>query len=207
MGYLGEAYPHLAQAVELAPHSAVPHLFLGVHYERRGDSAAARAEYEAAYDIDPENPATSLAIGRAWTMEGRYETAEIWLTHAVSLAPDDPIVLGILARFYLEHNIISEDRGIATASRLAELAPTDARAHDLQGWAALQVGEYSAAEGSLMRALSLDPSLASAHYHLGLLWQLRGDSGRAEESFERALDLDATGQLSPLVERALEIEP
>jgi tetratricopeptide (TPR) repeat protein len=207
MRYPDEAYPHLALAVELAPDSAVPHLFLGLHYEQRGDSAAARAEYEAAYDIDPENPATSVAIGRVWTVEGRYETAEVWLTHAVSLAPDDPIVLEILTRFYLEHNIISEDRGITAASRLAELAPADARAHDLQGWAALQVGEYSVAEESLMRALSLDPSLASAHYHLGLLWQLRGDSGRAEESFERALDLDTTGRLAPLVERALEIEP
>ena len=74
------------------------------------------------YDDDP---ATSVAVGRTWIAEGRYETAETWLLHAVSLEPDDPVLWEILARFYLEHTIISEERGISAASKLAELSPGD----------------------------------------------------------------------------------
>jgi tetratricopeptide (TPR) repeat protein len=202
MGHLDEAGPHLIQAVELAPDSVVTRVFLGLYYEQLGDYAAARTEYEVAYDLDPENPATSVALGRTWIAEGRLDVAEFWLTNAVSLAPDDPAVWRILARFYLEYNLTSEERATLATLRLTELAPTDARTHDLQGWASLQAGDYEKAEASLMLALSLDPDLPSAHFHLGLLWQVRGDYERADAAFTRALDLDTTGNLVPEVARA-----
>jgi tetratricopeptide (TPR) repeat protein len=207
MGYGDEAYPHLQQAVALAPDSVVSCLFLGLHYERLGDYAAARAKYETAYDLDPENPAACVVIGRTWIAEKDYSVAEIWLVHAVSLRPDDPVLWEILADFYLEHNITSEERGTTTAAKLVELAPGGARAYDLQGWAALQVGDYDAAQESLTQALAIDPSLASAHYHFGLLWSAQGDMQRAREAFTRALDLDTTGELAELIERVMETMP
>ena len=86
---------------------------------------------------------------------------------------------------------------------MVRLSPDDARAHDLRGWAAFRVGDYDTAESSLLRAISLDPALASAHYHLGRLWAIQAAHQKAREAFVRALDLDATGELIPLVERAL----
>jgi tetratricopeptide (TPR) repeat protein len=207
MGYGDEAYPHLQQAVALAPDSVVGRLFLGLHYERLGDYAAARAEYEMAYDLDPDNPAACVAIGRTWIAEKDYSVAEIWLVHAVSLRPNDSVLWEILADFYLEHNITSEERGTTAAAKLIELAPDDARAHDLRGWAALQVGDYNVAQESLTRALAIDPTLASAYYHLGLLWSSQGDMQKAREAFTRALDLDTTGELAAPIERAIETMP
>jgi tetratricopeptide (TPR) repeat protein len=203
MGQPDEARPHLLQAVTLAPDSAVAHIFLGLYYDRQGDLSAARAEYERAYDLDPENPATCVEIGQTWVAEGRYVAAEIWLLEAVSLEPDDPVLWAVLARFYLDHNITADEKGVEAAAKLVELSPDDARAHDLRGWAALQVGDYDTAQESLLRATSLDPTLALAHYHLGLLWSVRGDHGRAQEAFMRALDLETTGELAPLAERAI----
>ena len=202
-GHPDEARPHLRQAVALAPDSPVAHIFLGLHYDRLGDIAAARAEYETAYDLDPTNPATCLEIGQTWATEGRYVAAEIWLREAVSLQPYDPALWEVLARFYLDHNITAEGQGIETTAELVRLVPDDARAHGLRGWAAFQVGDYDTAESSLWRAISLDPALAAAHYHLGRLWAARGAHQKARETFIRALDLDTTGELVPLVERAL----
>jgi lipoprotein NlpI len=68
-------------------------------------------------------------------------------------------------------------------------------------------GDHAAARESLEHALALDPSLASAHYHLGVLHLLEHDSRAAQEAFVRALDLDTTGGLVPLVERALADSP
>ena len=203
VGHPDEARPHLQQAVTLAPDSPVAHIFLGLHYDRLGDIAAARAEYEMAYDLDPTNPATCLEIGQTWAAEGRYVAAEIWLREAVSLQPYDAALWEVLARFYLDHNITAEGQGLETTAELVHLAPDDARAHDLRGWAAFQVGDYDTAESSLWRAISLDPALASAHYHLGRLWAAQGAHQKARETFIRALDLDTTGELVPLVERAL----
>jgi Flp pilus assembly protein TadD len=202
MGYRAEARTHLLEAIELAPRSAVAHTFLGLHYDRWGDAAAARAEYEKAYDLAPDNPAICVEIGQSWIAEGRYVAAEIWLRQAVSLRPDDPALWEILARFYLNHNITANDCAIKAAERLLELVPDRARAHDLRGWAAFQTGRYQAAERYLQRAIELDATLASAYYHLGLLWNAQGSEHKADEAFQRAVDLDTTGTLVPLVERA-----
>jgi Flp pilus assembly protein TadD len=202
-GLPNEAGPHLLQAVALAPDSAVAHTFLGLHYDRLGDFPAARAEYEAAYDLDPDNPATCVEIGQTWVAEGRYVAAEMWLLEAVSLRPDDPALWEVLARFYLGHTISADELGVEATEKLVELSPDDARACDLRGWAAFQVGDYATAQDALLRAISLDPTVASVHYHLGLLWDAQGDHQKAQEAFVRALDLDTTGELVPLVKRAM----
>ena len=231
MGRSGEARPHLLRAVALAPVSAVSHTFLGMHYDRLGDVSAARAEYEAAYDLDPTNPATCVEVGHTWAAERRYVAAEIWLREAVSLRPDDPALWEILARFYLDQGITAGGRSVEAAARLVELAPDDAGAHDLRGWAAFQVGDYDTAQESLLRATALNPTLAAAHYHLGRLWaaqgarekaqgvrekaqgvrekaqgareKAQGAHEKAQGAFIRALDLDTSGELIPLVERAM----
>jgi Flp pilus assembly protein TadD len=203
LGYSDEAGPHWQQAVALAPNSAAAHTFLGLYYERLGDVASARAEYETAYDLDPNNPAICVEIGQTWAAEGRYTEAEIWLREAVSLQPDDPTLWKVLVHFYLDHNIAATGRGVEAAARLVQLVPDDAGAHDLRGWAALQVGDYEQAEESLRRAVALDPTLAATHYHLGLLWSVRGLRQDAQEAFVRALDLDTTGELRSFIERAM----
>ena len=204
MGHTDEAEYHLRVAVVLSPDSAVGHMFLGLHHDRQGDVSSARAEYETAYDLDPENPAVCVEIGETWLAERRYVAAEIWLRHAVSQQPDDPALWEVLTRFYLDHNLDTMGEGITAAAELVERAPDDARAHDLQGWAAFLTGDYQAAQNSLQRAVSLDPTLASAYYHQGRLWEAIGLYEKAQNAFARALDLDVTGELGPLIERAAE---
>lgn len=202
MGYREQAASHLSAAVALKPKSALAHTFLGLHYDAWGQTADARAEYETAYDLAPDNPAVCVEIGQSWAAEGRYTVAEIWLREAVALRPDDAALWEVLARFYLNHNITSNDRALEATERLSELAPRSAEAHDLRGWAAIQMGSYEAAETHLERAIELDAALASAHYHLGLLRSAQGREHEAETAFERAVDLDTTGAVVPLVERA-----
>jgi Flp pilus assembly protein TadD len=202
-----EAWPHLLMAVSWAPDSVVTRTFLGLYYEGQGDYAAARAEYETAYDLDPTNPALCVAIGHMWVAEGRYVAAEIWLSEAASLQPDNPIWWETLAHFYLDHHITFEGQAVATAERLLELSPDDARAYDLSGWAAFQAGDRATALERLSHALDLDPTLASAHYHLGMLLDEQGDSQGAREAFVRAVDLDSTGTFAPLVGRMLDEGP
>jgi Flp pilus assembly protein TadD len=202
VGCFDQARPHLLRAIALNPDSAVAHTFLGLHYDRWDHFGAARAEYERAYDLAPTNPAISVEIGQTWAAEGRYVAGEIWLREAVSLRPYDPELWEILVRFYLDHNITAGGRAVEAAEKLLVLAPHLARAHDLRGWAALQVGDYEVADEHMRRAIKLDPELASAHYHLGVLLTAQGRGGEAEESLTRAVDLDTRGEFVQLVERA-----
>jgi tetratricopeptide (TPR) repeat protein len=200
LGRVDEAEARLRHAAAVEPRSAVAHTFRGLHYDRLGDIVGARAEYEKAYDLDPTNPATCVAIGQTWAEEGRYVAAEIWLEEAVSLQPNDPLLLETLVRFYLDHNIGAVGRAREAAGELLSLVPEEAAAHYLLGWAAFLEGDYDYAEICLLNALSLDPQLAWAHYRLGLLHSVQGETAQAGESFQRAVDLDTSGEIESLVE-------
>jgi Flp pilus assembly protein TadD len=191
---------HLSRAVALAPESAVAHMLLGLHHDRNGALVAARTEYEAAYELDPDNPAICLEIGETWAAERRYLAAEIWLRQAVALEPDDPVLWEALVRFYVANGMAQQ--ASEAAAQLVELAPNSASAHDLQGWAAFSAGNWSSAEENLRRAIVLEPTFALAHFHLGRLWQGLGAAERAEQAFARAFDLDTTGEIGPMIERA-----
>ena len=128
--------------------------------------------------------------------------AEIWLREAASLSPDEPAVWEALARFYLDHHIVSNERAMGATERLLALVPDDAEAHDLRGWAAVQTGSYDVAETHLTRALELDPELAAAQYHMGLLREAQGRNEEAKRAFQQAIDLDTEGTLSRLIERS-----
>ena len=78
------------------------------------------------------------------------------------------------------------------------LAPSDARAHDLVGWAYQLAGRPADAETALRRALALDPALVSAHFHLGSLYVRSHAADPAMQALarlhlQRAADLDTLG--------------
>ncbi|MGD8820184.1 MAG: tetratricopeptide repeat protein, partial [Anaerolineae bacterium] len=76
-----------------------------------------------------------------------------------------------------------------------DLAPEDARAYDLLGWAYHLAGRHAEAQRAFLRSLALDPDLPSAHYHLGSLYLSIGQRNRAREHLQRASDLDTHGFL------------
>jgi tetratricopeptide (TPR) repeat protein len=201
---LGEdGYAPLLQALALAPDDPLVHTLMGYHWKQLGAWEAARVEFERAYDLDPANAATSAEIGLMYAAKGDYETTRIWLREATRLAPNDPAFWKLVARFYLDRAFEVESAGLPAAIRAAELAPDDAEAHDLIGWAQLLTGNTEGAAAALNQALRLDPSLASAHYHLGLVYEQRGDLEAARRAFARAAALDPGGPVARLAQREL----
>lgn len=204
IGRSEEAVHHLDRAAVLSPDSPLVHTLLGLHYEETGDITRARTEYETAYDLDPENAAVCVEIGQTWVAQRQYTVAEIWLRQAVVLQPEDAALWEVLARFYLDHGLGIDGEGTAAAARLVELDPDGAQAHDLWGWAAYLAGDYEVAEDRLLHALDLDPSFASAHYHIGRVWDAMGMRDRARQAYTRTLDLDLTGKYASEVSRVVD---
>lgn len=198
-----DGYTPLAQALALAPEDPLVHTLMGYHWKQLGWWEAARVEFEQAYDRDPANAAISAEIGLMYAARGDYETARIWLREATRLAPRDPAFWKLAARFYLDRAFEAAREGLPAALRATELAPDDAEAHDLLGWALYLNGDMEGAMGALNRALELDPGLASAHYHIGLVQARRGDREAARQAFARAAALDPGGPIAQLAQREL----
>ena len=62
-------------------------------------------------------------------------------------------------------------------------------AHHNLGWAYYNLGKLREAEEALTLTLRLEPSMASAHYHLGLVLLKAGRREEARASFSRAREL------------------
>jgi tetratricopeptide (TPR) repeat protein len=210
--YLGQAFDQLGRsswaeaslkyAFKLAPQSPIVQTLMGLFWDRRGAAALARHYYEAAYTQDKENASLCLEIAGTYAAEGRYTAAEVWLLYAADIAPNDSQVWQTLTHFYLDFGIGVEESGLAAAQRLLELLPDDARAHDLMGWAYFLAGEGDQASASLTQALKLDPTLASAHFHLGRLHARQGHHAEASEEYLQTTDFDVRRQFTKELERA-----
>ncbi len=210
--YLGQALDHLGwsdwaqaslqYALQLAPESLVAQTLMGLYWDRHGSPALAREYYEAAHRQDQDNASLYLEIAATYLAEGEYTAAEVWFLYAADIAPNDPRVWETLAHYYLDLGIDIAESGLAAARRLLELAPDDARAHDLMGWAFFLISDDAQAKDSLDQALARDPGLASVHYHLGRLQARQGRYAEASQSYRQAADYDVRGQLAAQLERA-----
>lgn len=193
----------LQAAVELAPTSPQVQVLLARHWRSRGQLDPALTALEAAARLDPEDPVVASDLASLYLALGDPRSAEAAYRHAVAVAPEDPFFWMLLARFSLEQQVSVESLGLPAARTAVRLSPRDPKAIDLLAASHYLAGDTRLAERLLWQALRLDPGLASAHYHLGLVRLALGDLGAAVRSLERAQALDPNGPVGDLASRSL----
>jgi len=116
----------------------------------------------------------------------------------------------LLARFYVDREFKVADEGLPAARMAVGLNPTSALAADALGFALFLTGdtvtghqELERALSLVERALSLDPGLAAAHYHLGVTLLSQGDREAVGPYLDQALTLDPQGPYGDLALKAL----
>jgi tetratricopeptide (TPR) repeat protein len=108
----------------------------------------------------------------------RYDEAVERLCQAVDLDPTDTKALDFLGKMY----DISPQYASRVAERLArfvKLYPRNAAANYYYG---LSLGTRG--ESYLVKAIQLDPVFTEAHYHLGVIFEGAGESGKAIAEYE-----------------------
>ncbi|MCS6909573.1 MAG: tetratricopeptide repeat protein [Anaerolineales bacterium] len=195
------------RAVQLAPQSPLIHYLFGLHYRRRGESAKALPYLQTAQRLDPQNPAIAAEIGGAYAAQGDLVNAEVAFTRAVELAPNDAKFWLLLARFYVDNEFKVAELGLPAARQAAGLDENSALAADAHGYALIVTGDFVNGRKQLERALALDPSLPSAYYHLGRLYQIQNKADEARAALSHALALDPQGPVGRLALQALALLP
>ena len=196
-----------AQAVKLAPDSALAQCLFGLHYSRLGQSAQALPYLQAARQLDPSNPALLAEIGGAYAAQNDLVNAEDAFSEAVRLAPREPQFWLLLARFHVDYEWKVAELGLPAARMAVGLNPEDASAHDALGYALVISGDLVNGRESLDRALQLNPELASGHYHLGLYFAIQNKTTEARAALNQALALDPDGPYGNLALKALALLP
>jgi tetratricopeptide (TPR) repeat protein len=195
-----DGLPNYQKALEIDDQLPLAHYLIGLHYRRQGDNDQAIAALQKAFELDPSNAAAAAELGNAYAQLADLPAAELWYRQAVQVAPDDAAFWMLLARFYTDYELKVEGDGLLSAQKAVELAPDSAEALDTLGFAQYLNGRYDEAEDSLGQAIGLDSNLASAHFHIGLVYLDTGRSEVARQHLENAVGLDAGG---PIAEKAL----
>ncbi|MBI4758910.1 MAG: tetratricopeptide repeat protein [Chloroflexi bacterium] len=202
-GQLDEAAGRLMKALSSDPGQPLAHYFLGLVFRSQGKADLAVGEFQEAIRQDPENPAFHADLGKAFSMLRDYNAAMASMEVASALAPDDTEILKQSAQFYLDH-LLRPDRALALANRVVALAPQDAQGLDLLGWASYLNRDSPGARAWLEKATSLQPELASAHYHLAVVLEHAGPKQEAWPHYLQAKDLDRGGYYGNRAADALE---
>jgi tetratricopeptide (TPR) repeat protein len=191
----------LDRALEINRDSVIARYFRALHKIARGDQSNALIDLQAAIDHDPQNYLVMIELGRAYSQQANFASAEKWLKAARDLRPDDVLSWQALCELYVGRGYGSIDQALAAAQQLISLAPDSAASHVWLSRAYLRSGSLQFAEQELRQAVALDPRSASAHYFLGRF--LKSDTNEGRLEFQRALALDLDGQIGALVKKEL----
>ena len=147
-------------------------------FSRLGDALRESGDHAAAAEAYASAAARADALGAAnrWTYRllradqleelGRWPEARSELKAALSVAPDQPLVLNFLGYGELERgeDLVTAEAMIRKASALR---PTDASITDSLGWALFKRGRLPEAIETLGKAAAGDPAQSEIHEHLG----------------------------------------
>lgn len=190
---LNAARDVLRQVTQQAPKHPLGHYFLGLLHRSEGYLPTALWEFKTSLKIDPSNAAVYAEIADTYQRMGQHVMAGDWYRIATEVAPDEPGFLILLAQFYVDV-LPKAEEGVTAARQAVALAPDNAVAQDLLGWALYLAGESPQALAPLEQAIVLDPDFARAYYHLGVIYARLGRGADALWAYQRAIDLDAEGE-------------
>ena len=135
-------------------------------YNEAADAYGRAIAFAQAQKLDSQ--LWSLLLLRAGSLEeaNRWPEARAALQQALTLAPDQPLLLNFLGYAKLERG---EDMDAAEAMirKASDLAPDEASITDSLGWAQFKRGKVDEAIATLQRAAEKDPAQAEIQEHLG----------------------------------------
>jgi tetratricopeptide (TPR) repeat protein len=199
--WLGEAEQQLGQegraeldkALSLERTNPIVRSLRGLYWTRQDRGDQALAEYLLAAEYDPDNPAWQVSIGDAYALRGDLQAGLAAYFRATEMDPTNANVWLALAVFSTRYNLQVEDVGLPAARKAVDLSGEDPLALDMLGWTLALLERYDEAQEALEQALSLDPELALAHLHLGIVAMQVDDWEAAHDHLRQARDLDADG--------------
>lgn len=202
-GELDRAFPHLQQAVALAPDFVGAHIALGNVHKLRGEAAAAAASYRTALALDPDCAPAFHNLGLLLKLQGRQEEALSHLKRAYELAPDLGDALKEWSLSLVQLGRFEE--ALEVLNEVLAGQPGFVQALICRGFVYQKMHHPQAALSSYEAALQLETGDAELFNNLAIVLQ---DLGRLDEAlahYDKAIALQADPKLRqlPVFHRAL----
>jgi tetratricopeptide (TPR) repeat protein len=195
---LGDVYQSLgdvdraAEAYEAAlPHvsnadAAMSNARLAQMSNSRHNYAQAISSAKTSITENPGLLPSYIVEGEAYEGIGQFDQAKRAYQDALARNPNFVPALNNLAWLECEHGG-NLDEALSLAEHAKQLDPDDPDVSDTLGWIDYRKGLYGTALSLANNAASHSPGDGQFQYHLGMILMRTGDSGRARQALERAL--------------------
>jgi tetratricopeptide (TPR) repeat protein len=158
------------EGIGLEPKAAPLYFARGVLYVQLAEYGKAQADFETAYELDPNQSLSAAAQGLAAVQQNDLDHALADVQEKLARKPNDPILL------YLQADILGQkgaepgtpefQTALHAAGKAVALRPTLEPARSVLAKLYLQAGKYPEAVAQCRKALDLDPKDQAALYHL-----------------------------------------
>ncbi len=193
-----QLYEDAQEALEFYPNQAEFLYFFGTACQALNKTDRAIYAFEKIKKTGSRNTEflsqALLGLGSIYHDQGDYVNSDENFQAALELDPDNPNALNNYA-WFLAIRADKLDKAEEMISKAVRLQPDQASFEDTYGWVLYQQGKYEAAAGWLEKALKKSNE-ADLHEHYGDILYKMGNKERARESWQKAIDLGATFQLS-----------
>jgi tetratricopeptide (TPR) repeat protein len=156
--------------INLQPEAAALYFARGVLYVQLADYEKAQADFEKAYELDPEQSLSAAALGLAAIQGSDMAHALAGVEEKLTHKPDDAVLLyvqaDILAQEDADPGSLDFQKAMRSAKRAVALRPGLGPAHSVLGKLYLQSGQYADAVAQCRKAFAIDPKDQDALYHL-----------------------------------------
>ncbi|MCD6596945.1 MAG: tetratricopeptide repeat protein [Bacteroidales bacterium] len=178
---LNKGIEYTNMRIELYPDDPVPHNNLGWYYQNQRQYEKAVSEYKAALRIDPHMMLTYGGVIWVYLGIGQMDSALVWSNTMISYGPDNP-----WGYFYLGSTYFGMDEfenAEAAYLKAMDLYPGfSLNQYRLAHIYRLQ-GKHARAIEVLKDILQNNPDEVSAHYDMGVNYQLMGNTESARDHF------------------------
>ena len=170
------------------------YIFISQLYSQSGrasDSVSAAEQASAVAASEEQRQIARLMAASAYQKGGKYAEAEGILRDILKKTPGNPIAMNNLGYFLLERGERFQE-AFELISRAIAIDPTNPSYLDSLGWAYFKLGKLDDAIRRLEEALKQDGASATAHEHLGDVYQKKGNIEQARNAWKKASVLTAS---------------
>lgn len=171
-------------------------------YYVRQDCELSQYLYQEALKKEPDNADANIGLGRSLVCRNALIQATDIYNDVIAKQPNNveayiELSLAYLQRFRNESNSDAADRALSTILRAEQIAPQDARVHNIKGIILYESRQFEAALSALETAVSLSRDLGRRdqsliHANLGRVQWALNQGELATTSFRRAVSLNPT---------------
>ena len=178
----------LTEITKTHPRHTPSRILLGDLLVQEGDMGAAKVEYLAGLEVEPENTSLLMRVAQASELAEDFDQAIELYEKVLELDDELVVARNNVAVLYADHRPSPDNLGRAISLMRGYASSTEPALLDTLGWVYYKLDEYEQAVRYLSDAIAAGTSDPTIRFHLGMALAKAGRHADARTHLEQAIE-------------------